>query len=195
MAARMPWRPSRPHESRPAPTLPVRAIAFQLSSASRRGIAAATEEAAGGADADEWFATWLSRKPVQPAFRCVEVTTARSRRRSIESNEGVDCCETALREVGPDLPGRAIVAGQQRDLFVRQPPTFAIAGRCSLMAGASGELQAAHADDLRLPYRPNPGRRPSARPKSLASGSSNDEDPLSRHDGAGAALLRVPDQP
>ena len=64
---------------------------------------------------------WLSRKPLQPAFRCAEVTTARSRRRSVESNEGVGCCETALREVGPDLPGRAIVAGQQRDLFVRQP--------------------------------------------------------------------------
>jgi hypothetical protein len=53
----------------------------------------------------------LSRKPRQLAFRCVEVTTARSRRRSIESNEGIDCCETALREVGPDLPGRAIVTG------------------------------------------------------------------------------------
>ena len=70
-------------------------------------------------------ARWLSRKPRQPAFRCVEVTTARSRRRSIESNEGVDCCETASREVGPDLPGRAIVTGQQRDLFVRQRPRTA----------------------------------------------------------------------
>ena len=62
MAARMPWRPSRSHESRPAPTLPVHAIAFQLSSASRRGIAAATEEAAGGADADEWFADERDRR-------------------------------------------------------------------------------------------------------------------------------------
>jgi hypothetical protein len=43
------------------------------------------------------FGLWLSRKPRQPPFRCVEVTTARSRRRSIESNEGVDCCETALK--------------------------------------------------------------------------------------------------
>ena len=63
----------------------------------------------------------LSRKPRQLAFRCAEVTTACSRRGSIESNEGIDCCETALREVGPDLPGQAIVTGQQRHLFVRQP--------------------------------------------------------------------------
>ena len=62
----------------------------------------------------------LSRKPRQLAFRCVEVTTACSRRGSIESNEGVDCGETALREVGPDLPGQAILTGQQRHLFVRQ---------------------------------------------------------------------------
>ncbi|HET7047763.1 MAG TPA: AAA family ATPase [Solirubrobacteraceae bacterium] len=68
------------------------------------------------------FDRWLSRKPRQPAFRCVEVTTARSRWRSIESKESIDCRETALCEVGPDLPGRAIVTGQQRDLFVRQPP-------------------------------------------------------------------------
>jgi hypothetical protein len=45
---------------------------------------------------------------------------ARSRRRSIESNEGVDCCETALRAVGRELSGRAIVTGPQRYFFLQE---------------------------------------------------------------------------
>jgi hypothetical protein len=48
------------------------------------------------------FARRLSHKPRRPAFRCWQVTSARSRRRSNQSSEAAECPETALHDVGQD---------------------------------------------------------------------------------------------